>query len=341
MTIDRVDSVFAHVARKLTGRTETVATEALGYILSKSAASREALRETLRTGGVDVPPLVQVATEVQGKQDERVDVVCFDESGTERVLIEVKFWAGLTGHQPNTYLSRLPQDGEPAVLLFVAPEQRLKTLWAEVCRRADGPFDLRSEPTPEALKAVTINEHPHRMMVTSWRALLNTMASRAGIAGDSSADRDILQLHALCEREDTEAFLPIHGEEFAPAFPRRMIGLRTLIDDATARGRSRGFVRTKRLKVVPQVNGYGRFIRLGKGNNEWLANSWFGIHHGLWVSKQETPLWLVFRGEHARLAQKKLGDRVYGFTLPTGVEYEEVLDSVVDQLREVGDTLGS
>ena len=341
MTVDRVDSVFAHVARRLTGRTETVATEALGYILSRSAASREALRETLRTGGVDVPPLVQVATEVQGKQDERVDVVCFDESGTERVLIEVKFWAGLTGHQPNTYLSRLPQDGEPAVLLFVAPEQRLTTLWAEVCRRADGPFDLRSEPTPEALKAVTINEHPHRMMVTSWRALLNTMASRAELAGDSCAERDILQLRALCEREDTEAFLPIHGEEFAPAFPRRMIGLRRLIDDATARAHRRGFVSTTRLKVVPQVYGYGRFFRLGKGCGEWLTKPWFGIHHGLWVSKQETPLWLAFHGEHGRLAQKKLGDRYYGFTLPTGVEYEEVLDSVVDQLREVGDTLGS
>ena len=33
-------------------------------------------------------------------QDERLDVVGSDDHGSERVLIEVKFWAGLTDHQP-------------------------------------------------------------------------------------------------------------------------------------------------------------------------------------------------------------------------------------------------
>lgn len=341
MTTNRVDSVLAHVAGRLTGQTETLATEALGYILSRSAASRQALRETLRTGGVDVPPLVQIGTEVQGKHDERVDVVGFDQSGAERVLIEVKFWAGLTEHQPNTYLRRLPKDGEPAVLLFVAPEQRLTTLWAELCRKAEGQFDLRAETTPEALEAVTIKDQRHRMMLTSWRTLLNAMASRAGTDGDLSAQRDILQLDALCEREDSEAFLPLRSEEFAPAFPRRMMGLRTLIDDTTARGCTDGFVSTEGVRVVPQVYGYGRWIWLGKNADGWLTNPWFGVHHKLWARRKETPLWLVFYRESGDLAQKKLRDRVYGFTLPTGVEYDAVLDSVVEELRQIGDALGS
>ena len=50
MAADGWDSLLAHLARKFTGQTETLATEALGYILSRSAAAREALRKTLRTG---------------------------------------------------------------------------------------------------------------------------------------------------------------------------------------------------------------------------------------------------------------------------------------------------
>jgi hypothetical protein len=69
MAADSRDSLLAHVAWKFTGQTETLGTEALGYILSRSAAAREALRETLRTGGADVAPLARVATEVIGKKD--------------------------------------------------------------------------------------------------------------------------------------------------------------------------------------------------------------------------------------------------------------------------------
>ena len=40
MASDRVDSVLAYVAGRFSGQTETVATAALGYVLSRSAASR-------------------------------------------------------------------------------------------------------------------------------------------------------------------------------------------------------------------------------------------------------------------------------------------------------------
>ena len=82
MAADSRESLLAHLAWKFTGQTETLATEALGYILSRSVAAREALRDTLRTGGADVAPLCGVATEVIGEQDERVDLVAVDEQGS-------------------------------------------------------------------------------------------------------------------------------------------------------------------------------------------------------------------------------------------------------------------
>ena len=338
MAADGGDSVLAHVAWKFGGQTETLATEALGYILSRSPAAREALRETLRTGGADVPPVARVATEVIGDQDERLDVVGFDDHGSERVLIEVKFWAGLTSHQPNTYLDRLPKDGEPAVLLFVAPELRLLTLWAEIHRRAETRFGLGTDMSTEGLRSVMVDGSPHRLMLTSWRALLGAMTTRAGIDGETPAKRDILQLAALCERQDTDAFLPLRPEELAPAFPRRMRDMQRLVGDATERGRQDGFVNTKGLHVAPQADGYGRYLRLGK-NDAWVAGAWFGVHYRLWTRQKETPLWLRFSSRYATLTRERLGDQNYGFTLPTGVEYDAVLDSVVDQLKNVADAL--
>ena len=64
-------------------------------------------------------PIARVPTGVIGnRKDERLDLVVFDKRGSERVLIEVKFWAGLTSKQPEEYLERLPRNGDPAVLLF-------------------------------------------------------------------------------------------------------------------------------------------------------------------------------------------------------------------------------
>ena len=281
------NSLLAHLAGKFAKQTETLATEALGYILSQSSAARHALQETVRTGGADVGPITQVGTEVRGEKDERLDLVGSDQHGSERVLIEVKFWAGLTDNQPNTYLERLPTDANPAVLLFVAPEARLETLWTEVLRRADK-FNLE-DTGGQGIKTAVVDKSERRLMLTSWRALLGSMSSRASIDGDSSAERDILQLNALCEREDTDAFLPLRLEEFGPAFPRRMINLQKLVDDATNRAVRAGFVDIKRRNVRPQVYGYGRYFRIGNKDTVW-AEAWFGVNYHRWADEKKKLL---------------------------------------------------
>ena len=335
-------SLLAHLAWKLTNQTETLATEALGYILSQSTAARQALQETIRTGGADIGPIASVATEARGKKNERVDLAALDEQGTERVLIEVKFWAGLTDNQPNTYLERLPADGNPAVLLFVAPEARLETLWPEVLRRADGRFDLSESAGSQGIRTAIVDNSARRLMLTSWRALLGSMSSRASVEGDSSAERDILQLNALCEREDAEAFLPIRSGEFGPDVPRRMLNLQRLIDDATARGRKEGFISTKGLRVTPQSHGYGTWIGIGSKDTSW-AIAWFGVDYRAWARDEETPLWLNFIGSPnmplSDITERLGGYQRYYFTLPTGVEYDAVLDSVVEELREVAEEI--
>ena len=348
MTNDN-SSILSYLADKqrFTNGTEDIATEVLGYILSRSHACREALRETTRGGGADVGQLVQVNTQVTDDEGARPDLVACDEGGSKRVLIEAKFWAGLTKNQPNTYLERLLNDGKPAVLLFVAPRARMETLWPEIRREASKRFSLGEDTGTEDVKSATVDGSERRLMLTSWRTLLlDKMKKQAETHGESSAERDILQLNALCEREDSEAFLPLRPEELGPEFPRRMLNLSDLVDKATTLACEAGFANTTGLQRKPQFYGYGRDVRLGKDKFkkqvDRYAVAWFGVHYYLWAHHRETPLWLVFEDtgtisvDEVRQRTGMMVDNLDSIPiyLPTGVE-GEVLDSVVNQLREI------
>lgn len=315
-------TLLAAVMPLFTDQIERAATEALRHILQQSAPARDALSGMLLSAGVTTDPLTRFQTEVGGDDGERVDLVCADDTGEERVLIEAKFWAGLTDNQPNIYLARLPQTGDSA-LLFVAPAQRLETLWPELCRRAQRLHQLTLIDESGDLRRAAVNESPRQMLLTSWRALLEQMATRAGNAGDTAIATDIRQLLGLTQRMDANAFLPIHPAELGQEFPRRMRNLRNLVDDAAHRAFAQGWANAQGLATTPQAYGYGRYIRLNG------VVVWFGVNFDSWASNGQSPLWLHSTQSAGR----------YPVTLPTGVEYADVLDAVVQQLYDIGQEL--
>ena len=193
------DTLLAHIV-PLYGKTEVVATEALRYILQQSEAARAALESMLSTAGVEVDSLTRFQTEAPGDKGERVDLVCYDASDAERVLIEAKFWAGLTDNQPNTYLDRLPKNGQ-SVLLFVVPTRRMNSLWIDLCTRAQEKHQLNKLPEAGELRSATIVNSERNLMLTSWRFVLEQMETQANKSGDVRAAEDIRQLRGLTERE--------------------------------------------------------------------------------------------------------------------------------------------
>ena len=138
----------------------------VAVILQQSEAARKALEDMVRTGGARIGTLTRFETEVSGEEGERVDLVCFDRNGTKRLLIEAKFWAGLTDNQPNTYIDGLPEHGHSA-LLFVAPAQRIETLWPELCRRAEANHTLSALSESGDLRCVAIDGSDRKVMLTS------------------------------------------------------------------------------------------------------------------------------------------------------------------------------
>ena len=303
---------------------------------------------------MDVGPIAQVKTEVEINERARVDLIGFDATDAERALIEVKFWAGLTDNQPNTYLERLLQNADPSALLFVAPESRLVTLWAELRRLANaGGFGLGVGTASTGLQSAVISVGPHALMLTSWRALLGAMSSRASVDGDSSAERFILELNGLCEQEDSYAFLPLRTDELGPQFARRMPQFIKLTEDARQDKRVVPFV-TSTFPIDSSLNSHGRYLTLVDD-----VPVWFGVRYDLWAKRGDTPLWLVIRRkpfdwaadfnevksclEPLTLRDPSILDDHEGllipFFLPTGVEKEEVLESVAAYLAKIANLL--
>lgn len=140
------------------------------------------------------------------------------------MLIEAKFWAGLTANQPGGYLKRLESAPQPSALLFVAPAQRLDSLWPELCRLSESVSDIALDSGGEGLQSARIGDGPN-LMLTSWRNLLGRMAAKVSAAADSHTEIDIRQLQGLAEQQDKEAFLPLRQEELGPQLPRRVIDL--------------------------------------------------------------------------------------------------------------------
>lgn len=88
--------------------------------------------------------------------------------------------------------------------------------------------------------------------------------------------------------------------------------------------------------MTPQVYGYGRFIRLGNEKSGW-AEAWFGLHYKRWATELDTPIWLHFiESEYMSLAEVRnrlKGNTYFYIPLPVGVEYDAVLESVVQSLE--------
>ena len=333
------DTLLAHVVPKLTSRVEDTATEALAYILRKSAASRASLADLVEILGMEI---VRVETQVVADDGSRPDLVCFDAGAQKRIIVEAKFWAGLMDEQPNAYLEQLPNSGRSA-LLFVAPGVRADTLWASIDRMVtDGGIQLKSMTASNGVRSARVSGTEKYLMLASWTRVLNGMLA---VAESSDIEADVRQLRGLAQREDEDAFLPLHAEELAPAFARRMRVYVRLVNDAVyARGVGGGWITVTGLRTTSQIYGYGRYFRFEGVVGDW----WFGINHEMWASVADTPLWLTDWGqartdlmEAAEQAGYRVCDRWIAITLRTGVEYDEVLEDVVRQLREIGEAARS
>lgn len=189
-------TLFAQILPMFTPQTERVATEALRHILEQSQAARDALEHMLRTAGAEVGSLTRFQTEAIGEEGERVDLVCYDGDGTERVLIEAKFKDKLTDKQPNTYWQRLSPD-TPSALVFVAPDHRLHNLESNLTRRlAADRVQLGEEDRASNLISFPDKDSQRLLILISWDELLRRLEKAARANDDYQTSSALAKFRA-------------------------------------------------------------------------------------------------------------------------------------------------
>ncbi len=337
-------TLLAHLASKLSHQPETVATEALGPILRGSEAARNALQEFLQSAGVDVGRIHTAWTEVTGDGGERPDLACMDGNGRERVLIEVKFWAGLTANQPAAYLGRLPDD-RPSALLVVAPSIRLETFWPELKARA-GEFPMGNEGSATEVRWVSAGDYRY-LILTSWTSLLRRLE---GEADDEQVQSNIRQLQGLADQQDSDEFLPLRAEQLSPEIPRLILNLDRLVDDVSSRIFETDWASRERMRKMWDTGPYQYMMVAG-------LSTWFGVNYYFWRNYETTPLWFGFNPSAWKHKERILqslepirwkdpsqfieDDEIIPIRLKTGIDYENVVNDVVGQLAYVAELLKS
>ena len=325
---------------KLVGRSEEIVTHTLGHILSSSEASRQALRDFLLTRDADIGEITRVETQNLGRRGGGTpDLAAYDETGKERLLLEAKFWAGLTSNQPVTYLQRLPKD-RPSALLVVAPPVRLDELWQQLRGRvsAEGGLAPSNEIVEPEIRWCDVGEH-RKLILTCWRFLLDSIAAQAS----SAVAQTVNDLHQLQDMAELRGLVPPRRDPLTPEFPRSLPLLYALIDDTVERLIERSLAEIPGGAYRPTVHhdySVRYFTFCG------VKSASFGIYFRDWRTYHHSPCWFTLH--YADLGSGAMdvllkepfnahrkGTHLYIPIHLNGGRYKDVLDSIVEQITRI------
>lgn len=343
------DTVFGHLAHQFAVHPENLATEALAFILRTSPAASRAFLEFLCPTGLNCPGGLYLETQRGGLEQSIPDMKCRDDKGQLRVIVENKFWAGLTENQPVTYISELPA-GVPGLVLFVVPQARLQLVWDEVVSRCIA-AKIRVGGS-QNLASMTFSDigGGHVIAATSWKALLGALSTETTSAGELERRNDIAQLQGLCRRMDEEEMLPLRGDELTNLeMARRIVNFSELALEIVYKAERLGLC--SRNRAVPYKYGSGTSVQIGE------YRCWIGFDALSWRILGVSPFSVTFSppAPIAEIREKlvryraatpqRCFDYVGGsvnvpILLKTGVEKPHIIDDAVCQIGELVKELG-
>lgn len=283
------NSLLAALTLRLHSHPENIATEALLHILNTHSTAGEAMNSLLHHAGLPELGTLYFQSQVYGDNKSIPDLIGTDANGNERLVIEAKFWAHLTDKQPEIYLSRLAKD-HPSVLLFICPEKRKTVLWDQVTHRARSTGTQFLQDAHSHTITWTSSGANTFLAILSWGAILGSIAADAAAHSDQGYLADVSQLQGLCERMDSEAFLPIRPEELSQEIGRRISQFADMIDEAVSRISREEFTSIKGLTAGGSHGSYGRFFRY----KEYIG-CFLHFSPLLWASSGVSPIWLEIK----------------------------------------------
>jgi hypothetical protein len=348
-----METVFSHIIQKRFSKVnEDVATDALAFLLHSSEAARNGMMKLLR--GI-VPGLSGLQFRTQQVEGSiRPDMWGYD-AGEPRVFVENKFWAGLTDNQPTAYLRQLARYTQPTVLLVIAPGAREQTLRRELTRRLQAAeiATVEVEVSGGIVHSISTEIGPI-LALTSWTKVLSALELE--VADDPSAKSDLLQLRALCESADSDAFVPISPTEVSDQrVPTFILQLHSIAQAAVELAISEGVLNVERLNPGASAERIGRYAMFGVRNNG--VGLWLGIHFKLWKKHGGTPFWLLFSqtafgrslevqpllepwaAKEGVFTAFENGELAVAVDIAVGEDKDQVVRSIVGRLKVIGGIL--
>ena len=301
----------------------------------------------LRDANVEFEP-GRIEPELVKKEDSRPDLTIHDRDGRVRVLVENKFWAGLTKKQPVSYLGNLPAD-PPSALMFVVPPQRLSTVWRELEKRCrDEHLDWTDTSNAGSVKCACVSRKT--MLIASWDYVLGRLLDAARREGHDTVAHDILQLQGLTDRENLEAFLPLRDDEANNQDSvRRLMNYIDLYGDILNELENDGYAYKKGFGAGIGLLFKGVFFSIREDRK---IETWLGVDFREWRDAGITPLWWWFRNKSGVSAQHfKTNPELFAevrfhqngqyvpIRLKSGVERERVIEDAVAQMKRIADNL--
>lgn len=269
---------------------EPVATAALEQVLQSpaAAAALTALAGQVCPALSPAAPLRWHGQVTSETDDSRPDLEGTDSAAT-RVVLEAKFEAELTAHQRNsTYLDRLPP-GQPGLLLYLAPQDRLPVLWPQLLA---GPGKQLQVPTVDPAHADALwLAHPlddgRVLAVTSWATLLERLRQALLGPTDAAARSDLEQLSGLVTWRTRQQWTPVLPGDLPSRAGRQLALLaRNLLLEAATQAATPG----SRTRNGSSDSGPGRYIPLDTSPGGFTL--WVGLWLNKWAEHGRSPLWL-------------------------------------------------
>jgi len=345
-----MQTVFSHIIQKrFSGVNEDVATDALSFLIDNYDGANNSIQKLLTSIVPEMPPLIFKTQQAEGSI--RPDMWGYEDA-TPRVLIENKFWAGLTDNQPVAYLKKLASCPQPSTLLFIAPAAREHTLWRELCRRLlDANISFTEAESSSGVAHTMGTELGPMLAIATWSSVIALLEQEC--INNPAAIGDLAQLKALCLAADLDAYLPLSSEVLTDQrTPALIMQLFNIVQSATDLAVSENVVYVKDLRPQASWDRTGRYVRLSGPNG---LVTWFGVHFVLWKQTGETPFWLYFHDGFYRNAKQirqliepwakinnqliadiNNGDLAVGLAVPYQTEKSEVIRVLVDKIAEIG-----
>ena len=271
-------TLLSFIMRRYVSAREDAATDALGFILNRSNAARDGFSDLLRENAPGIAQIQTAQTRLAGAESGVPDLACFADDGQIITLVESKFWAPLTRHQPVSYWERLPKD-IPSVLLVIAPKYRVcetNHLWNELTGKLrEAGHILRAAAHARGVVSASEKDGPRQLVLATWDLVFDRLER---IAKEHSDERTIIEIGQL---------RGVVSAEYDASDMRRDDVLRTLIRDAVNQAKREGWIDTSGLSWGGWNSFPGRFLCLS-GAYAFLGLNYRGL------DETGRLMWLVF-----------------------------------------------